>query len=96
MAVEFGVFSPVFKSGDYLSLLYLGGPDVKRAVALILECCRRSSHQYEEISHLFANVNWRPHLVGAVALSALPYHQRACHKLWEAFDAGSWVTPRLA
>ncbi len=96
MAAEFGVFSPVFRSGDYLSLLHLGGPDVKRAFALVLECCRRSSDQYEEIANLFGHLDWRPHLVGAVALTALPYNRQACSKLWEAFDAGSWVTPQLA
>jgi hypothetical protein len=96
MAAEFGVFSPVFKSGNYLSLLHLGGPDVKQAVTLVLECCQRSSDQYEEIANLFDHLDWRPHLVGAVALTARPYNKQACSKLWEAFDAGSWVTPQLA
>ncbi len=97
MAAEFRVFSPVFESsGSYLSLLYLGGRDTKRVFGLVLECCRKSSNQYEEIAKLFAHPNWRPNLVGAVALSALPYNPQACNNLWEAFDAGSWVTPQLA
>jgi hypothetical protein len=54
---------------------------------------RRVSSQFLES---FSSLNWRPHLVAAVALSVLGNNREAFAKLCSAFDAGTWVTPQLA
>ena len=97
MAAGFGIFSPLFEaSADYLALLHLDAPEAHRAVAKVVEQCHESSACHEDIGRLFNQPNWRPHLVGAVAISAIPFDLKSCSKLWEAFDGGSWVAPQLA
>jgi hypothetical protein len=97
MTAGFGVFSPLFEaSADYLVLLHLDMPEAKRVVTKVVERCHLSSACHEEVGNLFDHSDWRPHLVGAVALSALPYVQESSGKLWEAIDRRSWVTPQLA
>jgi|SRR5271157_4166565 len=94
---RFGVFSLLFNSEPgYMDLLI---PDPRRgklAVSRVIECCHSSSDPSPDINRLLDQENWRPHLVAAVALSALDYSQVSFNKLWDAFDAGSWVTPQLA
>jgi hypothetical protein len=94
---RFGVFSPVLEStGDYLALLHLNSRGAKGTVARVVDCCHASKNAHAEIASLFDEFDWRPHLVAAVALSALSYNRTSMTKLWEVFDAGSWVTPQLA
>ncbi len=94
---RFGVFSPLFDSHPgYLDLLHLDLRRNKLAVSRVIECCHSSPDPLPDINRLLDQENWRPHLVAAVALSALGYSQVAFKKLWDAFDAGSWVTPQLA
>jgi hypothetical protein len=45
------------------------------------------------IAALFRDANWRPHLVGAIALLLQPSLDHEL--LWHAVDGGSWVTPQL-
>jgi hypothetical protein len=97
MTAGFGVFSPLFEArADYLVLLRLNMPEAKRVVTKLVEQCHLSSACHKEVGSLFDPSDWRPHLVGAVALSALPYDQESSGKLGGAVDRGSWVTPQLA
>lgn len=94
---RFGVFSPLFDSHPgYLNLLHLDVPWNKVTVSRVIECCHSSPDPFPDINRLLDQENWRPHLVAAVALSVFGYNQVAFKKLWDAFDAGSWVTPQLA
>jgi len=94
---RFGIFSPLFDAEPgYLDLLHLPSPKSNLAVSRVIECGRLSSDPFLDIGRLFDEANWRPHLVGGVALCVLGYDRTAFAKLWSAFDTGSWVTPQLA
>ena len=93
----FGVFSPLFEGGvGYLTLLNLGTPDATKAISLIMKSCASASSPYQEICRLLRQTDWRPHLVGAVAIATLAHDPEATRELWSAIDKGSWVTPQLA
>jgi len=93
----FGVFSSLFDPEPrYMDFLNLDPRRSKLAVSRVVECCHSSSDPFLDIACLLDEENWRPHLVAAVALSVLGYNRVAFTKLWNAFDAGSWVTPQLA
>jgi hypothetical protein len=47
------------------------------------------------IGRLFAELNWRPHLVGAIALLLGAGRAAEIGALWRAIDRGSWVGPLL-
>jgi hypothetical protein len=93
---SFGIFEPLFGDGaPYLSLLHLSNKGAKEIVSQVVSLARSSTNPYEEIGALFDDRNWRPHLVGAVALADLDYDASSFVKLWRAIDTGSWVTPQL-
>jgi hypothetical protein len=92
---NYGIFEPAFKGTRYLSLLHLASEDSAEVVSLVVNLARSSPHPYEETNVLLEDRNWRPHLVGGVALCALSYDVGAFSKLWRAIDTGSWVTPQL-
>ena len=97
MANKFTSFFGLFHSEPgYLELLDLSAPQAKKSISLLLQCCRRSPDPYRDIDLLLEGPNWRPNLVAAVALAALGYREGTFKKLWNAIDAGSWVTPQLA
>ena len=94
---RFGVFSPVLESpGGYLKLLNLDSPEAIDVVSSVVKCCKASATAHEEIARLLDELNWRPHLVAAVAVSAQEYDHTSMAKLWATFDSGSWVAPQLA
>jgi hypothetical protein len=91
---DFGIFDPLLKGTVvYLKLLHLDGSE---AVSLVMKCCASVSNPYEDICRLLRQINWRSHLVAAVALATLPGSTEANYELWNAIDKGSWVTPQLA
>jgi len=93
----FGVFAPLLHgTTDYLKLLRLGDSESTRVISSVIQCCNSASNPYKDICLLLGHINWRPHLVGAVAIATLPYSPEANGKLWAAIDSGSWVTPQLA
>ncbi|MFO0633719.1 MAG: hypothetical protein U0168_12785 [Nannocystaceae bacterium] len=47
------------------------------------------------VAALLAEVNWRPHLVGAIAFLLDRGARLDPALLWQAVDRGSWVTPQL-
>jgi hypothetical protein len=93
---DFGVFNPIFASAQgYLPLLSLTDRDAKLKVRTVLSCLGAPERAHGDISPLFDGLNWRPHLVGAVALAKYGYERDVFRKVWEAIDHGSWVTPQL-
>ena len=49
----------------------------------------------EFVDVMFDDPNWRPHLVGAIALILDDGSRLSPTALWHAIDAGSWVIPQL-
>ena len=96
MQPDFGIFEPVFKTAHgYLSLLNLTADDAPKAVELVLDCCRETTNPYRDICRLLADLNWRPHLVAAVAVIVSGHDPEATRGLWHRIDTGSWVTPQI-
>jgi hypothetical protein len=80
----------------YLELLSLSpGQGSELALYSIRVAIDQSPNVGVEIAALFAEVNWRPQLVGAVALLAGAGGDQTLSALWDAFDSGSWVSPQL-
>lgn len=97
MRPNFGIFEPVFESAHgYLALLHLPGNEAVIAVAQVRDLCLNESAREEDISRLLSEINWRPHLVAAVATIVSGYNARTVRSLWQRIDLGSWVTPQLA
>ena len=93
---EFGIFEPVFESAHgYLALLGLSPADASRAVEFVRNCCRKVSNPSSDICRLLAESNWRPHLVGTVAVIISGCDAEAASLLWRRLDCGSWVTPQI-
>lgn len=96
---KFGPFAIVFTQHrgsipSYLVLLGLfneGTQDVISGTQSVLEPAKDGGW----IDALFDDPNWRPHLVGAIALVLDDTEHFAPTGLWRAVDAGSWVTPQL-
>jgi len=97
MSNDFGIFAPVFQAPHgYLSLLHLSAPDALHAISLIRQCCKSVEFPETEIAQLLGDLNWRPHLVAAVAITVSEPSTAIFDDLWRALDAGSWVIPQLA
>lgn len=93
----FGIFAPLLQDTiAYLKLLHLGDSEAAHVISSVIECCRSTLNPYEDICLLLGHINWRPHLVAAVAIATLPFNPDANRELWAAIDSGSWVTPQLA
>ena len=99
---EFGPFETVFARGSlsvpgYLPLLNLCGGEVQVVLKRIDGAIDESTNPGRYIRRLLQDVNWRMHLVGAVAiLLSRDEESLPVDDLWGAFDAGSWVAPQLA
>lgn len=97
LEATFGPFAPVFaRDGSglpgYLALL---GLERERAPIVIDRIAEGLQYGDPDrwVAALFQEVNWRPHLVGALALLLRPSLDHEL--LWRAIDGGSWVTPQL-
>jgi hypothetical protein len=96
---KFGPFAIVFAQGPrltpgYLELLGLHN-EAAQVVLDRLESAVSSVEASGFIDALFDEPNWRPHLVGAMALLIEQDQHFTPVGLWRAVDAGSWVTPQL-
>ncbi len=95
----FGPFAAVFPQGEldvpgYLELLHLAEPSAQIVLDRI-EVALAAGDPRSSLDALFDDPNWRPHLVGAVALVLDGGRHLSTASLWRAVDAGSWVTPQL-
>jgi hypothetical protein len=94
---EFGPFAAVFKAPGEpapLTLLAMRGADVGIVIDRI-EHALSAEDSARAAGALFASPDWRPHLIGAVALILDAGRRLDTAALWQAIDAGSWVTPQL-
>lgn len=96
---QFGPFANVFEASGlpvpgYLVLLNLGGPEVQIVIDRVAKALSQGNSQ-KWIDALFDDVNWRPHLVGAIAMILNERSSFSCASLWRAIDRGSWVIPQL-
>ena len=99
MLTSFGPFAVVFQPiGDdewpYFSLLHLHDERVAVVVELIRAVSRKDDAEPYTLTLLW-DVNWRPHLVGAIA-GYFRKTDATVAQIWRAVDAGSWVTPQLS
>jgi len=100
-ASEFGPFSVMFERGDldvpaYLELLNLGHRDGAVAALRRLRAVLDASEWSEaHLEALLAGLNWRPHLVGAVASLMVEDSHNMVPWLWRTLDTGSWVAPQI-
>ncbi|WP_437877288.1 hypothetical protein [Sorangium sp. So ce513] len=96
---QFGPFEAVFEKGElavpgYLELLPLHQPGAQIVIDRV-ERALSAGDPARWVAALFRDVNWRPHLVGAIALLLDQSETLDSSLLWHAIDAGSWVTPQL-
>ena len=98
---KFPIFQPMFERAEdvpiplHLTLLNLGkGSEV--AVAALERLMGTDADLTPQVVALLADFNWRPQLVGAVAMGLGAANEESRDALWRAFDSGSWVSPQLA
>lgn len=96
---QFGPFAAVFEKGElavpgHLELLHLHQPGAQIVIDRV-ERALSTGDPARWVAALFRDVNWRPHLVGAIALLLEQSGTLDRSLLWRAIDAGSWVTPQL-
>jgi len=94
---EFGPFADVLKApGEPAPLVLLFMRSVESgAVIDRIDKALAAEEAVRGVEALFASPDWRPHLVGAVALILDGDRRLDPAALWRAVDAGSWVTPQL-
>ena len=96
---EFGPFAAVFTRGNlavpgYLELLNLNKPTAQ-VVFDQIESALDAGDSERWLNALFADADWRPHLVAAMALLLKGDDTMNLEPLWHAADGGSWVIPQL-
>ena len=96
---EFGPFADAFERGElavpgYLELLSLHQPGAQVTINRIESALSVGPAQVW-LDALFTHANWRPHLVGAIALILDSRRTMLPTALWRAVDSGSWVLPQL-
>jgi hypothetical protein len=94
---EFGPFAAVLKlPGEPAPLVLLSMRSAATAAVIDrIERALSADDAARGAAALFASPDWRPHLVGAVALILDADRRLGPSMLWNAVDAGSWVTPQL-
>ncbi|HEY1693095.1 MAG TPA: O-acetyl-ADP-ribose deacetylase [Polyangiaceae bacterium] len=97
----FPSFAPLFEKRPtsgvpaHLQLLNLA-PDAVEAVDAVRDATMRSGERLDvEIAALLAERNWRPQLVGAVAVLVAEANDARLTALWSAIDRPCWISPQL-
>jgi hypothetical protein len=93
----FGPFARVFEKGElevpgHLELLGLESSGAQVVIDRIVAALKIGDTE-RWLAALMHDVNWRPHLVGAIAL--ILDRTLNSNLLWDAIDRGSWVIPQL-
>lgn len=107
MFQDFPSFAPAFDpgpldSGAYLVLLNLSRRR-SEAVLIVARCLDAAEDKRMQVANLLGgsshwpmtNSDWRPHLVGCVALLAASPQERPLDALIEAARRPSWVSPQI-
>jgi hypothetical protein len=99
MSIEerFGPFARVFEKGElevpgHLELLGLHSSGAQIVIDRIVAAMKLGDTQRWLVA-LLHDVNWRPHLVGAITLLLDPTLDSSV--VWDPIDRGSWVIPQL-
>jgi len=98
---EWPAFEPMFSKPPgftvppYLELLNFGEGS-EAAIDLLVSIIDNHANFDREVIALLADFNWRPQLVGAVAVAMQCATPRSIKGIWKALDMGSWVSPQLA
>ena len=98
---KYPAFQPMFEPAEdipvpvYLTLLNLGSGS-ETAITILRHILGGDTDLTPQVVALLADFNWRPQLVGAVALRLGTANEESRDALWRAFDSGSWVSPQLA
>lgn len=96
---EFGPFTEFlsnerFRPAPYHQLRGLGGPNIQdifsRIERILTECDPRPW-----IDAIFRQANWRPHLIGALAVILDDGKSLSPEPLWRQIERHSWVSPQL-
>jgi hypothetical protein len=99
-SLDFGPFEPAFDSSSlpvpgYLCLLAPASPAETLVVIDRIRAGLEEPGRDPTLHALLRDVDWRPHLVAAVALLLIDAPQPFLADLWSAVRAGSWVSPQL-
>ena len=98
---NYPAFQPMFEPAEdipvpvYLTLLNLGSGS-ELAITILRRILGGNTDLTPQVVALLADFNWRPQLVGAVAMGLGAANEESRDALWHAFDSGSWVSPQLA
>ncbi len=98
---KYPAFQPLFEHAEgvpvplHLTLLNLSD-DCQIALERIRRILEGIADLTPQLVALLDDYNWRPQLVGAVAMELGAAKEESRAALWRAFDSGSWVSPQLA
>ena len=107
MFEDFPAFAPAFEPGPLETVAYLVLLNLNRrqseAVLIVARCLDAAEDKRRQISNLLGgsshwpmtSLDWRPHLVGCVAILAANPRDRPLDSLLEAASRPSWVSPQL-
>jgi len=100
MLAAFGPYAALFEPLQdvvlpYLTLLHMGD-GARKVVQCIKDVVGSNEDLEAATSVLLRDENWRPHLVGAVAVYLGVQTAETLEQVWRTLDAGSWVVPQLA
>lgn len=98
---DFATFTPaLFRDAGvhpYLSLLSMyDEPESRAAMSVVRAAVQNSPDVEQEVEVLLGELNWRPNLVGGVAILSRALTTQTLNALWRALDRASWVSPQLA
>jgi len=96
----FGPFACVFDRGElrvpgHLKLMNTTAPEETLVVLRRIEGILQAGGYEDGLRSLLSDANWRPHLVGAVALLLMENPSPFVGGLWQAVRHGSWMSPQL-
>lgn len=97
---KFGPFARVFDRGElrvpgHLVLMNTTKPEETAVVVRRIEGVLQAGGYEGGLRALLSDVNWRPHLVGAVAMVLMDDPLPFVAGLWQAVRHGSWMSPQL-
>lgn len=98
----FPTFKRVFEKGisvpRYLEFLNFASREgeISEALGALKSAIDTSPDPAAEVQSLLSDLDWRPNIVGAVAMLMNVVTPAAVASLWAEFDRGSWVSPQLA
>ncbi len=81
----------------HLVLFSLNPPaEASAALEVVRGALQRSPNPRGEVEEMLSDTNWRPHVIGAVALREMSVELRKPELLWRTLDAFSWASPQVA